>query len=79
MYRGGRGNRNHDRQGRGRGHNYSGTSSTTKRGLYNALGTSVFDYGQKSTADQTRSSWEKFVQYVGTNYRQDISNELKIN
>ena len=37
----------------------------------------MFDYGQKSAADRTRSSWEKLVQYIGTNYGQDISNELK--
>ena len=76
-YRGGWWNGNCGERGRGQGHNYSGTSSTTKRGLCNALGTSVFDYGQKSAADQTRSSWEKRVQYVGTNYGQEISNELQ--
>ena len=76
-YRGGRGNGNHGGRGRGRVHNYSGTSSTIKRGLCNAIGTSVFEYGHKSAADQTRSSWEKLVQYVGTNYGQDISNELE--
>ena len=37
----------------------------------------MFNYGQKSAADQTRSSWDKLVQYVGTNYGQDISNGLK--
>jgi hypothetical protein len=37
----------------------------------------VFDYGQKSAADQMRTSWEKFLQYVGTNYGQDINNELQ--
>ena len=37
----------------------------------------MFNYGQKSEADQTRSSWEKLAQYVGTNYGQDISNELQ--
>jgi hypothetical protein len=37
----------------------------------------VFDYVQKSAADQMRTSWEKLAQYVGTNYGQDISNELK--
>jgi hypothetical protein len=37
----------------------------------------VFDYGQKSAADLMRTSWEKLVQYVGTNYGQDISNELQ--
>jgi hypothetical protein len=37
----------------------------------------VFDYGQKSAADQMRTSWGKLVQYVGTNYGQDINNELQ--
>jgi hypothetical protein len=41
------------------------------------LGTNVFDYGQKSAADQMRTSWEKLMQYVGTNYEQDINNQLK--
>jgi hypothetical protein len=41
------------------------------------LGTNVFDYGQKSAADQIPTSWEKLVQYVGTNYGQDIYNELQ--
>jgi hypothetical protein len=41
------------------------------------LGTNVFAYGQKSTADLMRTSWEKLVQYVGTNYGQDIRNELQ--
>jgi hypothetical protein len=47
------------------------------RGLCTNLGTHVFDYGQKSAADQMRTSWEKLVQYVGTNYGQDINNELQ--
>jgi hypothetical protein len=41
------------------------------------IGTHVFDYGQKSAADQMSTSWEKLVQYVGTNYGQDINNELQ--
>jgi hypothetical protein len=41
------------------------------------ISTNVFDYGQKSAADLMRTSWEKIVQYVGTNYGQDISNELQ--
>jgi hypothetical protein len=41
------------------------------------LGTNVFDYVQKSAADQMRTSWVKMTQYVGTNYGQDISNELQ--
>ena len=81
----GRGNRNSGRggrgragrgRGRGRGQNYAGTTST-KKGLCDALGTHVFDYGQKSAADQMRTSWEKVTEYVGTTYGQDISNELQ--
>jgi hypothetical protein len=41
------------------------------------IGTNLFQYGQKSAADLMRTSWEKLVQYVGTNYGQDISNELQ--
>jgi hypothetical protein len=41
------------------------------------LGTNVFDYGEKSTADQMCTSWEKLAQYLRTNYGQDISNELQ--
>jgi hypothetical protein len=37
----------------------------------------VFDYGKNSTAYQMCTSWEKLVQYVGTNYGQDINNELQ--
>ena len=32
---------------------------------------------QKGSADQMRTSWEKFVQYVGTNYGADIGNEFQ--
>jgi hypothetical protein len=35
------------------------------------------DFGQQSAADQMRTSWGKRVQYVGTNYGQDINNELQ--
>jgi hypothetical protein len=76
--RGGRGNGGRGGRGRGRGQkNYTGTVSALKRGLCTTLGTNVFDYSQKSAADQMRTSWEKLVQYVGTNYGQDISNELQ--
>jgi hypothetical protein len=75
--RGGRGNGGRGGRGRGRGQNYTGAASALKRGLCTTLGTNVFDYSQKSAADQMRTSWEKLVQYVGTNYGQDISNELQ--
>ena len=75
--RSGRGNSGRSGRGRGRGHNYSTTSGTSKKGLCAALGNNVFDYGHKGAADQMRTSWEKLVQYVGMNYGQDISNELQ--
>jgi hypothetical protein len=74
--RGGRGHAGANRGGRGRGRvqNYTGSVNAAKRGWCTSLGTNVFDYGQKSAADQMRTSWENFVQYVGTNYGQDIKN-----
>jgi len=75
--RGGRGNNDHGGRGRGRGQNYTGASKASKSGLCTTLGSNVFDYGHKAAADQMRTSWEKLVQYVGTNYGQDISNELQ--
>ena len=74
--RGGRGNRNRKR-GQPRGNSYAGASNSSKKGLCAALNSNVFDYGQKNSADQMRTSWEKIVQYVGTTYGQDISNELQ--
>jgi hypothetical protein len=70
--RGGRGGRI-----RGRDQNYTGSANAARKGLCTNLGTNVFEYGQKSAADQMRTSWEKLVQYVGTNYGQDISNKLQ--
>ena len=74
--RGGRGSGGRGR-GKGRGQNYTGNSTTTKKGMNETLGANVFDYGQKAAADQMRTSWEKVTEYVGTTYGQDISNELQ--
>ena len=77
-HRGGRGGGRGGRgAGRGRGHGYSGSTGTAKKGLCSDLGSNVFDYGQKGSADLMRTSWEKLVQYVGTTYGQDISNKLQ--
>jgi hypothetical protein len=81
----GRGGRGHggcggsERGGRGRGlgQNYTGSANITKKVMCANISTNVFEYGQKSAADLMRTSWEKLEQYVGTNYRQDISNELQ--
>ena len=64
------------RGGRGQNYSVSGTGSG-KQGLCSALGKNVFDYGQKASADQMITSWEKLVQYVGTSYGYDISNKLQ--
>jgi hypothetical protein len=53
----GRGSANRGGRGRGRGQNYTGSGNVAKRGTCTNLGTNVFDYGQKSAADQTRTSW----------------------
>jgi hypothetical protein len=74
--RGGRGSAGRGKS-RGRGHNCTGTSVSSKKGLCEALGINVFDYGQKAAADQMRTSWEKITEYVGTTYGQDTSNELQ--
>jgi hypothetical protein len=74
---GGRGNNDRGGRGCGRGQHYTGTSKALKSGLCTTLGKNVFNYGHKAAADQMRTSWEKLVQYVGTNYGQDISNELQ--
>jgi hypothetical protein len=76
----GRGGRDRGGSGgcsRGRGQNYTGSANAARKGICANLGTNVFDYGQKSAADQIRTSWENLAQYVGTNYGQDISNELQ--
>jgi hypothetical protein len=74
---GGRGRGGRGGYGRGRDQNYTGSANAARKGLCANLGTNVFDYGQKSAADQMRNSWEKLAQYVRTNYGQDISNELQ--
>lgn len=78
----GRGGRGRGSRNRGRGSSYTGAGSSAKRGsakrgLCAALGNNVFDYGQKGSADQMRTTWEKLTQYAGTTYGQDIRNELE--
>ena len=80
--RGHRGNRDGNRGGRGRGkgrgNSYTSNVTTTKhKGLCAALGSHVFDYGQKGAADNMRTTWEKIVHHAGTIYGHDISNELQ--
>jgi hypothetical protein len=79
--RGNRGNCDGNRgrgRGKGRGNTYTSTVTAIKhKGLCAALGSHVFDYGQKGAADNMRTAWEKVVHHVGTIYGHDISNELQ--
>ena len=74
--RGGRFGRGGGRS-RGRGSNFASAGSSKQKGLCEALGSHVFDYGQKGSADKMRTSMEKFIQYVGTTFGEDIRNELE--
>ena len=68
--------------GRGRGSKRTSkpspksTSSSSKRGLTPALGSHVFDYGDKNCPDLLRTSWEKLCEHVGTTMGPNISTEL---
>jgi hypothetical protein len=67
----------HGRCSCGRGQNYNGAETVAKSGLCAALGNNVFNYGHRAAVDQLRTSWEKPVQFVGTNYGHNLSNELQ--
>jgi hypothetical protein len=61
----------------GRGNDYSGSASSNKKGLCSALGSHVFDYGQRGSADQTKTSYEALTRHAGTVFGPDIGNELQ--
>ena len=44
--------------------------------MCSALGDHVFNYGQRDSADQMRTTWEKVVHHTGTVFGNDISMEL---
>jgi len=66
-------------QGRsGRGNNYSGATAIKKpKGQTAALGDHVFDYGQKGSADQTKTTYEAIVLHSSTVFTTDIGSELE--
>lgn len=74
-----------EQAGRGRGKGranraeYSAGTPTNKKskGLCEALGDHVFDYGQKGAADLAKTSYEALVRHIGTTYGPDIGNELE--
>jgi len=63
----------------GRGKGRSGSQSTTtanSKGLCVALGNHMFDYNKKGAADQVKVTWEKIVDYAGTQYGEDVRRTL---
>ena len=44
-----------------------------------ALGSYVFDHGDKGAADQVKITWEKLTNHVATLYGTDIGTELATN
>ena len=75
---GGRGSQGRGNQSRGSGGNRATTKSTAPKemGLCKDLGSHVFSYGHKGSADQFRTTLEQVVHYVGTKHGQSISTEL---
>ena len=82
MNRGGRGRGRIGSGVRGRGRSRGVCSSPVinnkRKGLCASLGEHVFTYNEKGAADQMRKKIKQIVEYTGTIYGQDISNELHI-
>jgi hypothetical protein len=55
--RGGRGRGGRGGRSGGQGQNYTGSANAARKDLCANIGTNVFDYFQKSAADQMRTSW----------------------
>jgi hypothetical protein len=75
--------RNSDAKGRGRGHggnkmNTTSTKNVTKgKGACEALGTHTFEYGQRGSADQMRTTFKEIIKYVGNTYDIHMTTELR--
>ena len=69
--------------GRGRGRYVGRVQHATsikgkgKSGLSKALGKAMFTYGEKNSAKNMRTTWEKAVQHIGIALGQDISMEFR--
>ena len=73
----GRGNNNnYYAAGRG-GRGGSNRSRTTKTGLTKDLESNIFDLGERSSADQMRTTQIKIAEYIGGLYGGDIMGELE--
>jgi hypothetical protein len=71
----GRGNNNNN-AGRG-GRGLSNRSRTTKTGLTKDLESNIFDLGERSSADQMRTTQIKIAEYISGLYGGDIMGELE--
>ena len=78
----GRGNSRGSR-GSGRGTSRSTRSSgsrystITKKGLIGALANHVLDIGENNSFDNNKKTWEKLVQYAGSNVGSEVAAELE--
>ena len=65
--------------GRGCGHGsgYTPKPRVTRTGLCKDLKGHIFDYGAHNAADLMQTTQEKIVQYMGSKYREDITNKLQ--
>jgi hypothetical protein len=74
-----------NRGGKGRGRGRGGTKATTTstanitkgKGACEALGTHVFEYGQRGSADQMQTTFKELIKYVGNTYGIHMTTELR--
>ena len=55
---------------------YNSRKEKANSGLSKSLGNSMFTYGEKNSAGEMRTTWEKFVQHIGIALGRDISTQL---
>ncbi len=63
--------------GRGRG-GYNRASKPTKSGLCKELEGNIFDFGERSSADLMRTTYNKIAHHVGIKFGGDIMKELEM-
>jgi hypothetical protein len=53
-----------------------GSPAVQKKGLTAALGSHIFDYGDKDSADQMKVTWEKVCNHIGNTLNQELATEI---
>jgi len=74
---GGRGNNNNNNNAGGRGGRGGARTRPTRTGLNKDLESNIFDLGERSSADQMRTTQIKIAEYIGGLYGGDIMGELE--